>query len=77
MDFHLEIYGKYMFVDLTSLMMEKSPLAYKEGKRLHPFNTKACNLIEKHKSVSIKRALKGLQLLLEFQVLKDNKPLTL
>ena len=34
-------------------------------------------MIEKHKSVFVKRALKGLQLLLEFQVLKDNKPLTL
>jgi hypothetical protein len=77
MDFHSEIYGKCMFVDLTSLMMERFPLAYREGKRLHSFDTRACFLIEKHKSVFVKRALKGLQLLHEFQVLKDKKPLTL
>jgi hypothetical protein len=34
-------------------------------------------LIEKHKSVFVKRALKGLQLLFKLQVLKDKKPLTL
>ena len=77
MNFHSEIYGKCMFVDLTSLRMERFPLAYREGKRLHSFDTRACFFIEKHKSVFVKRALKGLQLLLEFQVLKDNKPLTL
>ena len=77
MDFHVEIYSKCMFVDLTSLMVKRFPLAYREGKRLHSFDTRACFFIEKHKSVFVKRALKGLQLLLEFQVLKDNKPLTL
>jgi len=77
MDFHLEIYGKCMFVNLTSLMMERFPLAFREGKRLDSFYTRACFFIEKHKSVLVKRALKGLQLLLEFQVLKDNKPLIL
>jgi hypothetical protein len=73
MEFHSEIYGKCMFADLTSLMMEIFPLAYREDKRLHSFDTRACFLIEKHKNVFVKRALKGLQLLLGFQVLKDKK----
>ena len=42
MNFHSEIYGKCMFVDLTSLRMERFPLAYREGKRLHSFDTRAC-----------------------------------
>ena len=46
-------------------------------KRLHSFDTRACFFIEKQRSVFVKNALKELQLLLEFQVLKDNKPLTL
>jgi hypothetical protein len=33
MDFYSEIYGKCMFVDLTSLMIERFPLAYRECKK--------------------------------------------
>lgn len=39
MIFHSKIDTKYMFVYLTSLVMEKSPLAYKEGEMLHHFDT--------------------------------------
>jgi hypothetical protein len=77
MDFHLEIYGKCMFVNLTSLMMDIFPLAHREGKGCTLLIQELAFFIEKHKTVFVKRALKELQLLLRFQVLKDNKPLTL
>lgn len=34
-DFHLEIHGKYVFVDLVCLTMKKFPLAYRDCESLH------------------------------------------
>jgi hypothetical protein len=42
--------------------MERFPLAYRKGKILQSFDTRAYFLIEKHKSRFVKRALKGLKL---------------
>lgn len=52
---------------------EKKLLDYRKGIISHPFDTKTCFLIKKYRIVFPKRALKRLQLLFEFQVLKDQK----